>query len=99
MDVGAGLGPVLSVRAAGRSVLNVGAPLDISLSIDAARRILETYRVCIVMLTAFSTEEYQQQAREIGTCGYVLKPITSATLLPQLETAYQAFVKSGTEKP
>jgi response regulator NasT len=59
--------------------------------IDAARRILETYRVCIVMLTAFSTEDYQQQAQDAGTCGYILKPITSSTLVPQLEAAYQKF--------
>lgn len=65
--------------------------------IEAARRILETYPVCIVMLTAFSTEEFQQQAREMGACGYVLKPITSDTLIPQLETAYRKYVQSGIE--
>ncbi len=67
--------------------------------IEAARRILETYRVCIVMLTAFSTAEYQEQAREVGSSGYILKPITSATLLPQLEAAYQKFLQTGTQNP
>lgn len=63
--------------------------------LEAARRILETYSVCIVMLTAFSTEEYQQQARDIGTYGYVLKPITSTTLLPQLDAALQKFQEAN----
>lgn len=63
--------------------------------IEAARRILESYRTCIVMLTAFSTDEYQQQAREIGAGGYILKPITGATLLPQIEAAYRNFHQSG----
>ena len=62
---------------------------------EAARRIREAYAVCIVMLTAFSTEEYQQQAREAGACGYVLKPITGAMLLPQLETACRQFALSN----
>lgn len=65
--------------------------------IDAARRILETYPVCIVMLTAFSTEEFQEQAREIGACGYVFKPITAETLIPELEAAYQKFLQPGSE--
>ncbi|HLK59247.1 MAG TPA: response regulator [Chthonomonadaceae bacterium] len=62
--------------------------------LEATRRILETYPVCIVILTAFSTEEYQQQAHEVGASGYILKPITGALLLPQLETAYQQFQAS-----
>src|SRR5579884_604559 len=59
--------------------------------LEASRRILQHYRVCIVMLTAFSDEEYQQEAQKLGTCGYVFKPVTAALLLPQLAAALQKF--------
>ena len=63
-------------------------PID---GLEAARRILAEYRVCIVMLTAFSQEEFRKRAAEINVCGYVLKPITTDTLLPQLEAALRGF--------
>ncbi|HZT42607.1 MAG TPA: response regulator [Chthonomonadaceae bacterium] len=61
--------------------------------LEASRRILEQYPVCIVMLTAFSEEEYLQEAQEIGVSGYVLKPVTTETLLPPLTAALQKFQK------
>ncbi len=60
--------------------------------LEAARRILETFSVCVVMLTAFSDEEYLEKAQSIGTSGYILKPVTSDTLLPQLRRGYAAFL-------
>src|SRR5689334_7346964 len=36
---------------------------------EAARQILEQYRVCIIMLTAFSTAEYDESARALGVAG------------------------------
>jgi two-component system, response regulator PdtaR len=59
--------------------------------LEAAEQILAVYRVCIVMLTAYAIQEYQQQAAEIGSSGYVVKPITAQTLLPQLRQAYAQF--------
>jgi response regulator NasT len=59
--------------------------------ITAARQILQQHRVCIVMLTAFSNEEYQQQARSIGATGYIVKPITSDVLMPMLQRALNEF--------
>lgn len=56
--------------------------------LEASRQILEEYQVCIVMLTAFSEAEYQRKAEKIGACGYVVKPITSETLMPQIQAAY-----------
>ncbi len=63
--------------------------------LEAARRILTEYTVCIVMLTAFSDDEYRRKAREINTCGYVIKPITAETLIPQLEEALTVFGDQG----
>jgi two-component system, response regulator PdtaR len=59
--------------------------------LEAAEKILAAYRVCIIMLTAYATPEYQQRASEIGVCGYIIKPITAQTLLPQLQQAYTRF--------
>jgi len=59
--------------------------------LEATERILAEYRVCIVMLTAFSDEAYRQQATELGACAYVLKPVTVETLMPQLKAAYHKF--------
>jgi YesN/AraC family two-component response regulator len=59
---------------------------------EAARRILEAHHVCIVMLTAFAEKEYRDRAREIGTCGYIIKPIDRDTLIPQLEAALNTFM-------
>lgn len=60
--------------------------------LEASERILAEYRVCIVMLTAFSDEEYQKRAEELGTCGYVVKPIMVETLMPQLKDAFHKFI-------
>jgi len=59
--------------------------------LEAARRILAVYSVCIVMLTAFSDEEYQKQAEELKLCGYVLKPVTTESLIPKIEAAIRNF--------
>ncbi len=59
--------------------------------LEATERILAEYRVCIVMLTAFSDEEYRKRAEALETCGYVLKPVTAETLMPQLKAAFEKF--------
>jgi response regulator NasT len=59
--------------------------------LEATERILAEYRVCIVMLTAFSDEAYRQRATELGVSGYVLKPVTVETLMPPLKVAYHQF--------
>ena len=57
--------------------------------LEAARRVLAEFRTCVVMITAY--EEYQDEAEQVGTCGYVVKPVDSLTLIPQLEEAYERF--------
>jgi CheY-like chemotaxis protein len=57
--------------------------------LEAARRILAEYRPCIVMLTAYA--DYGDQAREIGACGYIIKPLDRATLLHRLREALADF--------
>ena len=57
--------------------------------LQAAERILSEYRPCIVFVTAFT--HYQEQARHLDACGYLVKPVTSENLLPALREAYAAW--------
>ena len=57
--------------------------------LEASRRILEQFRTCIVLLTAYL--QYEEQAKQLGACGYLVKPISSITLLPKLQQALQHF--------
>lgn len=57
--------------------------------LEAARRILAEYRTCVVMLTAYG--DYREEARQIGVCGYIVKPLDEQSLLPQLRAALQRF--------
>lgn len=61
--------------------------------LDATRQLLGERRVCVVMLTAY--EDYREEAERIGACGYILKPIDSTTLIPQLVRAYREFNDSN----
>jgi two-component system, response regulator PdtaR len=63
--------------------------------LEAADRILQQFQVCILMLTAFSEEEYLRRAAEVGACGYVIKPVTNETLLHPLVHALEEFSKRG----
>jgi AmiR/NasT family two-component response regulator len=62
--------------------------------LEAARRILEEYRTCIVMLTAYT--DYADQAKEIGAQGYIIKPIDRMTLLSRMREALSGFETSST---
>ncbi len=68
--------------------IRMPGPFD---GLEAARRILAEYCVCIVMLTAFSQDEYRKRAADLNVCGYILKPVTTESLLPQIETALRDF--------
>ena len=59
--------------------------------LEATRQILATTQVCIVMLTAYADESLRAKALQLGASGYLLKPITSLTLIPQLEKVYAAY--------
>jgi two-component system, response regulator PdtaR len=55
--------------------------------IDAARRILESRPIPIVMLTAYGQEELVSRAVEAGVFGYLVKPFREQDLLPAIRTA------------
>ncbi|MCI4010453.1 response regulator [Brevibacterium sp. ZH18] len=55
--------------------------------ISAAERIAKARIAPVVLLTAFSQKELVERARDAGAMAYVVKPFTSADLLPALEIA------------
>lgn len=55
--------------------------------ITAAEKILEDHSVAVVMLTAFSQKDLVERASQAGVMAYVVKPFTSAELIPALEIA------------
>ena len=55
--------------------------------ITAAERILQDRRCAVVMLTAFSQGELVERARDAGAMAYVVKPFTTAELIPAVEIA------------
>jgi len=59
--------------------------------IEAARRILADYPVCIVVLSAHSEEPFAEQAFEAGVTAYLGKPISTETLLPLVEDALEVY--------
>jgi two-component system, response regulator PdtaR len=59
--------------------------------LEAMEQILAEYPVCVVMLTAFADAEPQKRAEELGSAGYLIKPITSAVLLSTLEKCYRNY--------
>jgi response regulator NasT len=65
-------------------LMDINMPGDYN-GLEAARRILEEYRTCILMLTAYT--DYAEQAKEIGAQGYVIKPIDRMTLLNHVRDA------------
>jgi response regulator NasT len=56
--------------------------------IEAAARILADQSTCVIMLTAYNIEDYKKRCSLIGAAGYVLKPVTYESLIPEMETAY-----------
>jgi AmiR/NasT family two-component response regulator len=56
--------------------------------ISAAERIVRARIAPVVLLTAFSQRELVERARDAGAMAYVVKPFSSADLLPALEIAF-----------
>jgi response regulator NasT len=59
--------------------------------IEAARRILATRPLPIVMLTAYAQSDLVERAADAGAFGYLVKPFREADLLPAMQTARARF--------
>lgn len=70
-------------------ILDVKMPrLD---GIEAARRILATRPVPIVMLTAYAHADLIERAADVGVFGYLVKPFRESDLIPAMTTARARF--------
>nr|WP_307775585.1 response regulator [uncultured Cetobacterium sp.] len=49
------------------------------------------YKGCIIMLTAYSIEEYIQEAAENNVSGYLIKPLDDRILISQLNLFYKNY--------
>ena len=73
------------------AVLDVKMPkLD---GIDAARQMMESRPLPIVMLTAFGQQELVARAVEVGVFGYLVKPFREHDVVPAIETARARFAE------
>ena len=68
--------------------INMPGPMD---GITATKEILSEFPVPIIMLTAYSDDDYVDMALDAGACAYLVKPITSEQLLPAIKTAMARF--------
>ncbi len=58
---------------------------------EATRQILQVYRPCVVMVTAYSDQGHRDRAREVGADAYLTKPIGAAQLIAALEQIARDF--------
>lgn len=58
---------------------------------EASRRIITQNSPCVIILSAYGDSDFRKRAKEIGVCGYITKPITSETLLPEIERIYADY--------
>lgn len=65
--------------------------------LEAARRILEEFSTCIVMVTAY--DQFREEAAALGAGGYITKPVSSETLLPALESCMQQWQRRHSSEP
>ncbi|AXN38435.1 response regulator [Peribacillus butanolivorans] len=55
--------------------------------LKASEVISNTFQIPVLLLTAFSQREYIDQAKRANIVGYLVKPITEASLIPAVEIA------------
>ena len=58
--------------------------------LEALQRIQSQYPVCAIVLSAYSDKAHRARAKELGVCGYLVKPLDGPMLLQQLEAAYSS---------
>lgn len=57
--------------------------------VDVAKELLEKAQVSCIFLSAYSDDEFVNQAAQAGALGYLIKPIDVQHVLPTIESAMQ----------
>lgn len=55
--------------------------------LKASEIISNTFQIPVVLLTAYSQSEYIDKAKKANILGYLIKPVTEASLIPAVEIA------------
>lgn len=81
-------------------ILLLDLKMPFLLGTDVAKILKEkNYKNCIIMLTAYSTENYIKEATNYDISGYLIKPLDEKILISQLELLYKNHKeKLGLEK-
>jgi len=61
--------------------------------IEATKRIMEDNPTAIIMLTAYSNDNFIEEAIAAGASAYLVKPVDSEQLLPTIELAASRFAE------
>lgn len=69
-------------------LMDINMPGEID-GLEATRRILAAIKTCVIVLTAY--DQYRDEARAAGAAGYLMKPIISQTLIPEVKAASDAY--------
>src|SRR5262245_31232007 len=92
------VGPVGDGEAAVRLAYQAGpdmAILDIRLpkldGLGAAKRIFSQLGLPVIILSAYSDDEFVESAREAGVFGYLVKPAKESQLRASIEIAWERF--------
>ncbi|MDR7538981.1 MAG: response regulator [Armatimonadota bacterium] len=57
----------------------------------AAERLAQTYRLPVIVLTAYGDRDLVERARQAGVMGYLMKPLRETDLQPAIEVALARF--------
>ncbi|HMQ33504.1 MAG TPA: response regulator [Chloroflexaceae bacterium] len=63
--------------------------------ISAAREIAAEQLAPVLLLTAYSSRELVEQAREAGVLGYLIKPVRDAELMPLIEVTLARWAEQA----
>jgi len=63
--------------------------------VGAARLIAEEQLAPVLLLTAYSSRELVEQAREAGVLGYLVKPVRDAELMPLIEVTLARWIEQA----
>lgn len=71
-------------------ILLLDLKMPFLLGTDVAKILKEkNYKNCIIMLTAYSTENYIKEATNYNVSGYLVKPLDEKVLISQIELLYK----------
>lgn len=73
-------------------LLDINMPVVDGLS--AAEGIFRHHPVCIVMLSSLDFRAYRERARQAGVSGFLIKPVKTSLLVPDLLIAYREFQRN-----